>query len=85
MYEELLEKLPTAFLDEKKVARFAADMYKRTNKGKKEYPKNYTFDPLEEAKQELVDTAVYCMILWYRMDKLQEKVRGLDSKKSKAR
>ena len=85
MYEELLEKMPTSFLDKEKVAGFAVMMERGIKKGKKAYPKEYKFDPLDEAKQELVDTAVYSMILWYRIDRLQEKLRGLESKKSSTR
>lgn len=84
MHKELLKKLPTTFLDEEKIARFAAEMGRRVDKGKSEYSKTYTFDPLEEVKEECLDGANYLMILYYRVIRLQEKVNGLDSKESKA-
>lgn len=82
MYEELLKKLPATFLDRERIAKFAVLMEGRTKKGKKEYSEDFKFDPLDEAKEELVDAAVYCMILWHRIEKIQERIRGLESKKS---
>lgn len=80
--KELAEKLPATFLDEDKVLAFAGTMTSRIAAGKKEYPGSYRFDPLEEAKQECVDIAVYAMIEYYRIERLREKLDGLASTKS---
>ena len=82
MFEELTEKLPATFLDRGKVFNFAAEISSRVEKGKKEYPETYRFDPLAEAMEECVDIAVYAMIEYYRIRRLKERLDGLASKKS---
>ena len=80
--EELTKKLPATFLDRKKVLCFAETMTSRISKGRKEYPEEYRFDPLEEAMEECVDISVYAMIEYYRIERLKEKLDELASKKS---
>jgi len=80
--EELKEKLPATFLDKEKVNEFAAEMLVGIQKGKKEYPESYTFDPLEEAMLECRDISVYSMIMYFRLKQLKEKLDGLASKRS---
>lgn len=84
MYKELLQKLPATFLNEERIASFAVEMNRRVKKGKGKYPETYTFNPLDEIKEECLDGANYFMILYYRVSQLQEKIDGLDSKESKA-
>lgn len=85
MRKEFLKKLPATFLDEEKIACFAVEMVRGVNKGKKTYPESYTFDPLEEIKEECIDGANYFMIMYYRVKQLQEKINGMVSKESKTR
>lgn len=78
-----MEKLPATFLDRDKVLSFAEYMIGRVQRGKSKYPTTYTFNPLDEAQQECVDIANYAMILHYRIERLKEKLHGLEDKKSK--
>ena len=80
--EELSKKLPPTFLDKETILSFAETMSSRVGKGKKEYPDDYRFYPLEEAMEECVDIAVYAMIEYYRIRRLKEKLDGLASEKS---
>jgi len=81
--EELQEKLPATFLDNESIAAFGGLMGVRVSRGKQEYPAEYKFDPLAEAQQECLDIAVYAMIEFYRIEKLKEKINGMDRKTSK--
>lgn len=80
IYEELKKKLPPTFLDADLTAAFASLMVVRTQRGKREYPEEYKFDPLVEAQQECLDIGVYAMILYYRIQQLRDRIDGLESK-----
>jgi len=76
MYEELRNKLPAGYMDYTKVADFAILMNRRMEKGKSNYPTQKQYAPLEEAQEECVDMANYCMIMFYRIEQMIAKLKG---------
>lgn len=75
MYEELKNKLPAGYLNEKTTAQFAVLMHRRLEKGRSDYPTQKQYAPLEEAQEECADIAVYAMIMFYRIENMISKLK----------
>ena len=80
MYSELLEKLPKGYITRQKVEFFTSEAAHKFIEGQKvNYDDGKQFDPLKAAQEECLDSTMYSMLLFYRIEALKERLNGLGS------
>jgi len=82
MLEELKEKLPPDYITAQRISTFLGKAARKFFEGRSNNQGSRGFDPLVEAQQECLDIALYSMLLYYRLERLKEKLDGVASKES---
>ena len=62
--------------DPERVAEFSTEMLQKWRKGRDEHGREFRTDPIEEAKSECLDCALYMMVVYFRLKALEERVKN---------
>lgn len=62
--------------DISRIDTFIKEMQKKWSSGVREHGSTFKIDPLEEAKKECLDLALYSMITYYRLDNMQRRLQS---------